>query len=354
MSEMKLSRLSPASRFFGIGRASRWLALCAFAATLSASVLVTKSASADEVAITEKARRHFKAGVNFTNDPDGAKYADAYREFKLAYAESPSWKILGNLGIAAMKLERDGDAIEAFKIYLKEGGDEIEPSERDQVTRDLETLESSVTWISVDVAPPGATLIDERIPVAGQPTVNHYEVGQETTRIGLHAGRHRITVQLEGYEDAKWSFEAAGGELSKTFELKKIEEKVDQTPVAQDEPKATQVVERPIPLGVWIGAGVTGVFVVGTAVTGILATGKRSKYDEANDGTDPDNAESLKKSGETLNLVTDIMLGGAIVAAGVTAVLYATRPEVTRETASFQITPTALLGGGGVWMHGSF
>ena len=69
---------------------------------------------AQDVPISDEARAHFTTGVNLLQDPDGARYEEAYREFKEAYAESPSWKILGNLGICAMKLERDSEAISAF------------------------------------------------------------------------------------------------------------------------------------------------------------------------------------------------------------------------------------------------
>src|SRR5687767_2361394 len=62
--------------------------------------------------ISEEARLHFEAGVNLLQDPDGARFEEAYREFKTAYAATPSWKILGNLGICAMKLERDSEAID--------------------------------------------------------------------------------------------------------------------------------------------------------------------------------------------------------------------------------------------------
>lgn len=311
-----------------------------------------EEAQASEVVITEKARRHFRAGVNFTNDPDGAKYADALREFKLAYQESPSWKILGNLGIAAMKLERDGEAIEAFKTYLAEGGDEIDESERAQVGRDLETLESSVTWLTLKVQPSGARLLDRRIPLSGDEVVNVYVLDQGEIRLGLHAGRHRFTIELDGYEPMDWSFEAEGGTLEKDISLQKVVEKKDAPPAEDGGPEL--VSERPIPWGVWAGVGVTGAFAVGATVTGILATNKRSQYDEANDGTDPDGARDLKESGQTLNLVTDIMIGGAVVAAGVSAVLYATRPEVTREVGRIRFVPTAYSGGGGLWMQGNF
>src|SRR5262245_18752054 len=95
-------------------------------AALGVIATLAQAARADEVQISDKARDHFRAGVNFLQDPDGARYEEAYREFKTAYADSPSWKILGNLGLAAMKLERDGEAIEAYQKYLSEGGTQVD------------------------------------------------------------------------------------------------------------------------------------------------------------------------------------------------------------------------------------
>src|SRR5579859_5544266 len=109
----------------------------------SASVFLVAGVAGHAVAadapITDEARTHFAAGVNLLRDPDGARYEEAYREFKAAYAASPSYKILGNLGLCAMKLERDGEAIDAYSNYLARASD-LDPSEAKQVTTDLQTL----------------------------------------------------------------------------------------------------------------------------------------------------------------------------------------------------------------------
>ncbi len=148
--------------------------------------------------------RHFNAGVNLIQDPDGPRYEEAYREFKAAYAAAPSWKILGNLGIAAMKLERDGEAIDAFKTYLAEGGDQLDPEEKGQVERDLSTLESGVVRLTLSSNPPGALLLDERFPASGNPIQNSYGPLNESAVIGLHPGRHRVTARLAGKKDSVW------------------------------------------------------------------------------------------------------------------------------------------------------
>jgi len=308
-------------------------------------------AQSSEVTITENARAHFRAGVSFLQDPDGARYGEAYHEFKVAYAESPSWKILGNLGITSMKLERDGEAIVAFDTYLKEAGNQIDAAERAQVSRDLDTLKAGVTWVTITSNPVGAAVVDTRLPVAGQAIENRYDSLREPLRIGVHSGRHRITVELDGYQPAVWSFDAKGGELEYTFEL--VARTVEPT-LGGGAEAVDKVYERPVPTAVWIGVAATGAFTAGAVVTGILALGKHDEFDSATSAAD---AASAKSSGETLNLTTDILMGAAVVAAGTTAVLYFTRPQVevdpTHDTA-FRVSPTMLPGGGGLWMQGSF
>src|SRR5688572_30010502 len=189
-------------------------------ALLCSTWLLTYPAFAD-VEITEAARQHFKAGVNFMQDPDGARYEEAYREFKVAYAASPSWKILGNLGIAAMKLERDGEAIEAMERYLNEGGKDLPDDEREQFERDLSTLKSSVVRVTLTSVPPGAVVTDERIPVQGASVTNRYTLENGQLELGIRTGHHRMVARLEGYEDAVWEFDASPGVgQSHAFELK--------------------------------------------------------------------------------------------------------------------------------------
>src|SRR5688500_17175922 len=48
-----------------------------------------------------EARKQFQAGVNLLDDPDGARYEDAYLAFRKAYELSRSPKVLGNIGYCA-------------------------------------------------------------------------------------------------------------------------------------------------------------------------------------------------------------------------------------------------------------
>ncbi len=79
----------------------------------------------------EQARLHFTAGVNLLQDPEKPRYEEAYTEFRQAYNLVKAPSILGNIGLCAMKLERDAEAIDAYTRYLAEVS-ELGATERSQ------------------------------------------------------------------------------------------------------------------------------------------------------------------------------------------------------------------------------
>ncbi|MBI4703259.1 MAG: hypothetical protein HY744_19250 [Deltaproteobacteria bacterium] len=329
------------------------------------------SAHADQSGISDEARQHFHVGVDLLDDPEGPRYEEAYRAFKAAYAASPSPKILGNLGLCAMKLERDGEAIAAYSRYLKEV-DDIDKGERAQIERDLQVLKTGVVPVELSVEPAGATVTDERIPTQGASIRNRYGPAQGAIEIGLRAGNHRITVQREGYEPQSWELEAVAGErVEKAVRLKpaagaarpapeRPAQRPGPTPVPEPEG------ERPVPPGVIVGLVVTGALAVAGGVTGGLALGKQSEYSEYenDDSLSPKEratAEDIADTGTTLNIVTDVLFGSALVAAGVTTYLFVTRPAVREderkdkaERARLRLLPVAGPRGAGALLRASF
>jgi hypothetical protein len=292
--------------------------------------------------ISEEARAKFNIGVNLLTDPDGPRYEEAYRAFKAAYALSPSYKILGNLGLCAMKLERDDEAIASYEKYLAEGKDLTRP-EVQQITSDLATLRSSVAHVVVESDPPGAEIIDVRVPVRGERVLNSYGTAAQSTKLGLHEGSHQVTARLDGYRDQTWDVEVAGGKdlPPHKFVFTKEAPATSMNMYAPSSPPI--VISRPVPARVWIGVAATGALAVAAGVTGLLAIGKHSDFDNENDGQHLAAAQDTKNAGQTLNLVNDICLGGAVVAAAVTTVLYVTRPTV-ETTGSAYAKPTAKRG----------
>jgi hypothetical protein len=307
-------------------RRARTRSLCV--ALLALLALGARPALAD-VPISAEARTHFKAGVKLLQDPGGARYEDAYLQFKAAYAASPSARILGNLGLCAMKLERDREAIEAFEKFLSDVPD-LAPAEREQVKGDLVTLKTGLVRVEVRVNVAGATLVDVRTPALGVPVSNTYGPVQGAIELGLRPGRHTITIKAPSHEPATWELDAPpGSSHARAIELRKPA----PAPVVRTAPAVERI--RPIPTRVFVVGGASLGLAVGGAVTGVLALGKRAEFDRANDGRTPTRAQSLKTTGQALDITTDVLFATALVGAGVTTYLYLTRPtlSVTREAA---------------------
>jgi len=300
-------------------------------APLLAVCLIGRPAAA-QAPITEEARQHFNAGVAYLQDPDGARYAEAYQEFLTAYAASPSWKILGNLGIAAMKLERDGEAIDAYSKYLQEGGSDIDSAEREQITRDMNTLKTGLVGLTLETAPAGAVIIDERVPPTGNPIVNRYGPLTGPTKIGVKNGKHRLHAELDGYDPMVWELDAQpGGDQSHTFELKKTP---PPPPPGSGASFNGAPVDHPTS-GLRIASyAAFGLGVVGLAGGTFFALTAKSKHDDLSTlcGGNPSqcpldagSADATKATGLNNDSATDKTLGivgfavgGAGIAAGIT------------------------------------
>ena len=326
---------------------------------------------AAEVVISDEARAHFSVGVNLLQDPDGARYEEAYREFKEAYAKSPSWKILGNLGISAMKLERDSEAIAAFKKYLAEGGKRVDADERAQFQRDLSTLESGVALLVLQTDPPGATIEDERHPASG-PTIRNSYTADGPLQIGVRPGRHRFTAKLAGRVDAVWEVELSPRQqASHTFALP---EPVAAAPVAPPPvapaPPPTLALDTDSAKsgnGMRTGAYVAlGAGVVGLGLGTIFGLSAKSKYREANAITNDncpssgpcelpgslfDKREGLGNDGDsakTLSIV-GFAVGGVGLATGVTLFVLSNKKQ---GAAAARVEP--YLGVGQLGLRGGF
>jgi predicted regulator of Ras-like GTPase activity (Roadblock/LC7/MglB family) len=125
---------------------------------------------------------------------------------------------------------------------------------------------------------------------------------------------------------------------------------------AANQPPTSAPSGRPVPTGVYIGIAATGALAVAAGVTGVLTLSKKSDFDNKNDGSNPDQATSLRSSGQTLGLMSDIFTAGAVVAAGVTAYLYFARPEnpAAQQGNHFLLSPAVARDGAALHLSGRF
>ena len=325
------------------------------------AVPASASPKDEEVAVGDDARRHFNAGVALLQDPDGTRWEEAYREFRAAFAASPTPKILGNIGLCAMKLERDGEAIEAYSRYIREVAD-IDAEERAQIARDLQTLSVTVVRLSLTVLPavPGVSVLDRRQPVRGEAIQNTYPLFQAPSSgdhgglkldLGIRPGHHQIVVRAPGYEDAVWDFEAYGGTReSRVVTLRPVPAPAGlaqrESPASSSPSSGGHTKIYP-----WLTTGVGAAMVGVGAVTGIVALGKVHDLEKKcpNDLCPPNSGlEADRSSARTFIRATDILLiGGALVAgAGISWVVIQSRSSAPSEkvTAGGMCTSAGCMG----------
>lgn len=342
-------------------RAAAALAALALSAALGPAAAQPSQKDPEKLA---EARRHMEAGAAFYNDPTGHKCEEAYREFGKAYELSGSLNALKGMGVCALELERDGEAIEHLEKYLAGKGDKLDAAEKAQVEADLKALRAAVAWVTLKSSRPGTRLTDTRTPAKGSPVTNRYTIGPEGTKVGLHPGAHAFTASVEGAPDVIWRADIAnGGTYEHTFEIPGAAKPEASSPrgPAQDvgpapPPAGEGATERPVPASVYVFAGLTVACAVPMTLFMLKAKSDREAFDEKNNGTVPQaEVEDLRSTVTTSNLLADIFLGVTAASFVTTGVLFFTRPSrPAQQTGSWTVTPTVGAAGGGAVIRGRF
>jgi hypothetical protein len=268
------------------------------------------SAHAADAANEKEAREHFRVGVTYLQDIEGERYEEAYAEFKAAYALSGSPKVLGNVGLCAMKLERDGEAIDAYTRYLREVND-IAPDEREQIVRDLETLKASAAKVILTLDAGPATLFDTRTPTRGSPVRNSYGPVEKTTELTLRPGHHQIAVSVGGREVGVWEVHlGAADRQSHDFRLA----------------RSAARPSRGLKVAPWIVTGVGAAVLTAGGAMGLATLKKVDNVERKcpNDACPPGSGfEADVDAARSMVRATDILLvtGAVFVAGGVTWLL---------------------------------
>lgn len=287
-----------------------------------------------------EARKQFQAGVNLLDDPDGAKYEEAYSAFKKAYELSQSPKVLGNIGFCAMHLERDGEAIDAYTSYLNSAPD-VPERERAQIVRDLATMSSTIARVRVVVRRPSAhyVLVDTRGQTRGPSVENAYPFDGTEITVRVRPGRHTFKIKTDHDEESvpvDASLEPAA----------LVAHELHFAPPKPATPAPTIIRQSPSVAGPVL-VGVTGVLAIGGGVAmGMLARNKTDAIEKScpNDVCPPEyDLASTRGSAKTFATMADVgLIGGGSLVAGA-LLWYALLPSArvtTTATASAMCTQT--------------
>lgn len=366
---------------------SRSLSSLAIAACVAVSIFTTDAFAQPKTEADAKMR--FEAGVALITDSAGARWEEGYTQFRLAYQiftelKSPkAWKVLGNLGLSAMNIERDGEAIEAYTKYLAEGGSNISASEKAQIERDLSTLKVGVVYVTLKSDTAGIQVTDTRQGTKGV-TVLSYEVGPTPIKVGARAGLHTFVAKSGGKED-RWEIKLEPGQtvehafnFSTSATPVPVPVPTDTTkpattaapppttqpttaPTTPPPPPATKSSGSPLRTAGYVTTGVGGALLIGGVVTGLIGKGKyNSAKDKCVDGGNrcPESTKSDFDSASSMATLTNVFLisGGVLAAGGVTMiVLGGPKKETSAQTGpNMALAPVAMPGGGGFFAQGSF
>lgn len=339
--------------------------------TASAEDAGSESARAPAVDETElaTARLHFANGVELLQSSP-PNYQDAYRQFQLALEKSGgSWKVRGNLGLCALKLERDGEALVHYSEYLEKGGEEVDPQERSHIERELLLLKGNLTTVMVESSDPEA-----RISVTRQGSTSPtqlYTLEEGKAALGLRSGSFTI-VAKSGEKRLEWSAVLSAGETSThvfDFDAAEAEEAVsapETTATPEEGQKSKPSTLRLIGFGT-AGAGVAALG--GGLIVGILSQSKeKTALEDCISDVCPEATEGDLDSAKSMATVANILLisGGVLAATGVTLIIvggnepsgetahmsWTGRPKTT--PARLSLSPMAALAGGGLLASGHF
>jgi hypothetical protein len=147
----------------------------------------------------------------------------------------------------------------------------------------------------------------------------------------VSAGRHRLSVDTEDGGHFEHIADASNGEVV-----------IDIPAVGGSKP-------GPIPLGVWLALGGTGVVAITTTIFGFVALDKTDTYHAANGkpGRTRKELTTLRDDAARWELLTDVGLGLSVAGAGATVALYFLLDRDDRPAAAFSPLP-----GGGLFVLG--
>lgn len=281
-------------------KAALFVTLPALILALAVPVLADKK--------TEKAaRKAFKEGVAHF---EAGRMEEAVTAFRGAYALSPSWKLLYNIGQAEAAAKHHGAALEAFEQYLSEGGDDINDARRNEVVAEVKRLREMVGLLEFD-APDGAQVTIDgaargRTPLPG--------------RVRVAAGiDHEVLITMGEEVLVQRTVRVGGNEtlvVSTTPDPPPSPPPVPQPPLPAAPDDGGSTVKT---LG-WVTAGLGAALLIGGGVTGGLALSKNKDIEDNCPGgeceppyhDDVDSRDALATTSTVLFAV-----GGAALVAGV-------------------------------------
>jgi hypothetical protein len=324
--------------------------------------LIAATAAAEDDDGEKQARVQFDQGIRMYEE---GNFEGASIAFNRAFELRPSYKIRYNVGQVEAELKHYARALEAYTQYLAEGGDEVDPARRDEVTRKIEELKSLVGTVTIEYGDDGVTvLIDEE--------------RRGTTPLDaplmLDMGSHELSLRQGIEEIYRETFRVAGGQaLTLSLEApsevpaaplvpdeappKPAPESAESgTPPAPETARDTSSPEAPKKRRVWtfVALGVGAAAGIAGGAVGGVALSKESDLEAAcPDKRCPESERGEADTVRGMTIAADVLFGVAAVGAVTALVLFFVEPghgEHRSASATPRIAPTP----NGIALQGRF
>jgi hypothetical protein len=345
--------------FRGLGRSGRVSACSLVAAAITVAWVAPAAAqAAGDAAMAESL---FREGKRLSGEH---KYAEACPKFEESYKLDHG---LGTLLNLASCHESDGKPASAWAEFseamsqAKRQGD----NDRAQLADDhMKALEPKLAHVSIGVAPganvPGLVIkFDSR----------ELSAAALGLQIPVDPGKHLLEAAAPGKQSYSQTFETptAATVLAVTVPaLQDAPGNAAPPPVTPAAPapaapasavssSATSVPSANSHTGLIASGVATGAFAVGTVVTGILYSSKRSDFNTANDNND-DTRFDKRSSAQTLGTVNLVFAGGTLVSAGFLVYFLATsgsHESAPSASARLNVVPLVAPNGAGLLLGGA-
>ncbi|MCB9667617.1 MAG: hypothetical protein H6715_05845 [Myxococcales bacterium] len=294
-------------------------------------LLVVGSATAVLAQDTQtQARQHFQEGVRKF---DARDFDAALLEFKEAYRLKPHPSVLVNMANCYERLGKPVEAVEHFERYVEEAGKALSASEQREIKRTIARLNRSIGTLTLEVSPPSAN-----VRINGQPMAREDAGGS----MALAEGAHVLEIDASGYLPERRQIVIRGKERTvETIALAPRPSNVPSVVTATSDEGAIagETLHLRLTTPVLVSGGITAALLAIAITTGALALSADSDFEHAlEDARDSSLGDAQRQQAvkdgrdaadraNTLATVTDVLLVGSLIGAGVTAFLLFSEAE---------------------------
>jgi hypothetical protein len=251
---------------------------------------------------------------------DQGALVEALGEFERAYALSPVYQVLYNIGGLNVRLDRFAQARRAYELYLKLGGPALSPERTREVRGHLDELSRKTATLTLTLNVPGADVHLDGTPVEST----------AVTGLILEPGEHVVRVSKPGFKPLEQVLRATNGEnvhlvlplarVSSDETTQPVQSPFDTMPAPRVEASVSDATDEHVSL--WIPWTITGALAAGWITTAGLAI--KARHDRniiERPETSQERIDDARRLHETLAVVSDVLLVSTLASAGVSAYL---------------------------------